>query len=98
VLPASEFLATLNSLHALRFFDMPGHYGLQRTNFLAAEGTVGTAVQPMADTGSTRLCVAIADYRKCVAYERDPPPGLGEFVQRLYTDMADRAATTGPRK
>lgn len=97
-LPAADLVAAINALHTMRFFQMPDQFGHRPTLVLRDDGLVGTQVLNMIDSGNTRLCFLLPDYRKCVSYQRDPPRELGELVQRLLSDAVRRIGPTTPGK
>lgn len=86
-----DFLALLNELYLIRFFDLPASYVARYSIFLKDDGTVGTQVLKMSDVSSTRICFAVPGYEKCVTWAADAPAELEKLAQRLFAE-AERLA------
>lgn len=84
-----DLLALLNELYRIRFFDLPTNLGVRYSVFLKDDGTVVTSALRMADASSTKVCLTVADYEKCVTYGRAGPYELERLARRLFAD-ADR--------
>ena len=85
--PAGDLLNLLNEFYKIRFFDLPAKYTTRYSVFLKDDGTVGMSALRMSDATSTRLCIDIGEYEKCVTFGRDGPLELESIAKRVFIDM-----------
>lgn len=85
-----ELLAVVNELLALHFFSLPDTLPAVPRLTLRPDGSVGQMMLPLTDTGSTQVCVAVPEGRKCVSYGRDAPPELEAWVRARLSAAAQR--------
>lgn len=81
----------VDALYRLRFFDLPAQLLPTRSVFLREDGSVGTQALRLHDAVTTTVCFVLPAYRKCVAYQADPPAELEAFVQRLLSAAEGQA-------
>lgn len=92
-----DFLALVNELYRIRFFEMPITYTTKYSVFIKDNGLLGTQGLRMSDASSTRICFTVAAYEKCVSYGADGPRELEELVQRVAADV-ERLVSPGSSK
>lgn len=85
--PTSDFLKLLNEFYRIRFFDLPVQYTTRYSVFLKHDGTVATSALRMSDAASTRVCVVIEEYEKCVTFGREGPFELESSAKRILIDV-----------
>ncbi len=83
-------LDIVNALYRMRFFDLPEWLLPPRSVFIKDDGSIGTQAVRMHDATTTSLCFTLPAYKKCVAYEANPPAELEALVQRVLTDAGRR--------
>jgi hypothetical protein len=81
--PRDFFLNLLNEFYRIRFFDLPETYTTRYSIFLKDDGTVAMSALQMPDVPSTRVCVVIDEYEKCVTFGRDGPFELKSITKKL---------------
>jgi hypothetical protein len=81
--PRDDFLNLLNELYRIRFFDLPETYITRYSIFLKDDGTVAMSALRMPDMPSTKVCVVIDQYEKCVTFGRDGPLELKSITKKL---------------
>ena len=85
--PTGDLLNLLNEFYRIRFFDLPVKYTTRYFVFLKDDGTVAMSALRMSDAASTRLCVVIEEYEKCVTFGRDGPFELESLAKRILIDI-----------
>lgn len=82
----TQLLAWLDTLYALRFFDLPRDYSTQYSAVLKKDGTVVPSMQRMLDASSTEVCVRAGDFKRCVRFGEAGPQELKALAQRILDD------------
>lgn len=90
-----SLLDMVNALYRMRFFDLPARLLPPRSVFVKDDGSVGTQATRLHDATTTSICFTLSAYKKCVAYEADPPPELEAFVQRVLINTG-RCVSSSP--
>ena len=88
-----DLFAVLNELYRIRYFDLPNDYTQNTSIFRREDGTLGTQSLRASDLSTTRVCLTIAAYEKCVTYAKDGPAELEQLVRRLIADVEQRTGT-----
>ena len=92
--PQADVLRAVEGLYTMRFFDLAPEIGPRQSVFLKPDGVVGLQLRRRSDVTTTRVCMAVTDYEKCVRMiEGDGPRELEDWVQTLFADMLQRFAT-----
>lgn len=81
----NDVLEIINSLYAIKFFDLPSRYSMTYSVFMNADGLIDTSANLMQDQASTNVCFSISTYKKCVAYGVNKPEKLDKIVTRILT-------------
>jgi hypothetical protein len=84
--PKRNFLAHLNELYRIRFFELPADYTARYTVAFRDDRTVETAALPMADIASTRICFAVDKYEKCITFSDQSPCELKDIATQIFSE------------
>lgn len=95
--PAKELQDLLSGFYRVNFFDHPEDMLAQYSVVQRADGTVISGVLHLMDAPSTKLCLTLGGYRKCVTFGPHGPEELAELARRIFA-TAERLARTGPPK
>lgn len=95
--PVKDFLALVNELYRIRFFELPTTYTTKYSVFIKNDGLLGTQGLRMSDASSTRVCFTVAAYEKCISYGADGPRELEDLVQHVAADV-ERLVSPGLSK
>lgn len=91
-----DFLVLLNEFYRIRFFELPTDYGVRYSLFLKGDGLVGTSLLRMSDESSTRVCVSVAAYEKCITYSTHGPTELENIAARISSEAEKFANVRRP--
>jgi hypothetical protein len=73
----------INRFYQIHFFELTDSYTEKYMVILKDKSTVATIATKMADSGSTRLCIQLADYKKCVTIVNNRPEGAADIVKTM---------------
>jgi hypothetical protein len=93
--PEKDLMIVLNELYKIRFFELPEDYSTEYSVFVNSDNVVQTISLRLSDAESTRVCFAVANYKKCVTYSHKGPLELENLVKQLFADV-DKFASKKP--
>lgn len=93
--PDKDLIYVLNEFYKIRFFELPEDYSTEYSVFVNSENVVQTISLRLSDAESTRVCFAVANYKKCVTYSHKGPLELENLVKQLFADV-DKFASKKP--
>jgi hypothetical protein len=78
-----DLIALLNDFYAIRFFELPDNYSVNKRVLLRDNTIVATVARKRLDMGTTRACVQLGDYKKCVTIVGDEPADAAQLVKTI---------------
>ena len=82
IAPAT-LLALINGFYKSHFFDLIDIYSSEKQVDPKDGSTVVTVVQRFVDTGSTNLCIRLADYKKCISVIDCQPAVSVDLIDKI---------------
>ena len=79
----------LNEFYRIHFFELPDVYTMKKSVSLLDDGLISTFGSRHVDMSSKRLCVELADYRKCLTIVVDQPPEANALAERIRSLFAE---------
>jgi hypothetical protein len=73
----------VNSFYEIHFFELQDTYAVKKQVLLKDHSTVATFVTKRVDIASTKLCVQLADYRKCVTIVDGQPVEAAQLAKKI---------------
>jgi hypothetical protein len=83
LLSTEQLMELINRFYQIHFFELTDSYTEKYMVILKDKSTVATIATKMADSGSTRLCIQLADYKKCVTIVNNRPEGAADIVKTM---------------
>ena len=80
---SNTLLSLLNEFYRIHFFELADTYGVKKQMVLLDKATLATIATKMPDSGSKRLCIQLADYKKCVTIVDDQPAEAARLAQKI---------------
>lgn len=78
-----ELITLLNDFYRIHFFELADNYTVKKQVLLQEDGTVATTGRRLLDIASKRLCIELADYKKCVSVVDGQPAGAAQLVEKI---------------
>jgi hypothetical protein len=82
-LSTEQLMELINRFYQIHFFELADTYSVTKEVVLKDKSTVATIATKMADSGSTRLCIQLGDYKKCVTIVNNRPEGAADIVKTM---------------
>jgi len=76
-------LELVNDFYQIHFFELADTYSVKKLVVLKDDTTLATIATKMIDTGSKRLCIQLADYKKCVTIVDNQPVEAAQLVKKI---------------
>jgi hypothetical protein len=86
-LSTEQLMELINRFYQIHFFELADTYSVTKEVVLKDKSTVATIATKMADSGSTRLCIQLADYKKCVTIVNNRPEGAADIVKTIEDSL-----------
>jgi hypothetical protein len=82
-LSSEQLMELINRFYQIHFFDLADSYIVKTEVILKDKATIATIATKMADSGSTMLCIQLADYKKCVTIVGNRPGEVSDLVKTI---------------
>ncbi|MDD2760825.1 MAG: hypothetical protein PHH11_11090 [Methylomonas sp.] len=76
-------LELLNDFYRIHFFELGDTYLVKKQVLLRDNALVATTALKMADVSSKKLCIQLADYKKCVTIVGDQPVEASQLAAKI---------------
>lgn len=91
VLIAKEnLIELLNDFYQIHFFELADTYAVKKQVILQENAMLATVARKMADVSSQRLCIELADYKKCVTIVDNQPVEAARLIKKIEGLFANR--------
>lgn len=82
----------VDSLYRLGFMTMPSDLTVKESAHLDAHGVVRIRRLKLQDQPSTRVCLAVQGFERCVSFGQDGPAALIKLVDDWFADAVQRTS------
>ena len=83
ILPNKTLIELLNDFYRIHFFELQDTYTIKRQIALVDDHSISTFSSRLVDMSSKRLCITLADYKKCVTIIDQQPIVANQLVDRI---------------
>ena len=73
----------LNDFYRIHFFELQDTYTVKRQIALLDDRSISTFPSRLVDMGSKRICIALANYEKCVTIMDEQPIAANQLVNKI---------------
>ncbi len=88
-LSTEQLLEIINGFYHIHFFDLADRYSVRKQVVLKNKTTLATLATKMVDMDGTKLCIQLADYKKCVTIIDNQPSEADQLVKTIE-DLFDK--------
>lgn len=82
-LSKDDFMEILNAFYKVHFFELQDTYTKQTSVALLEDNKIKTYRTKMMDTSSKRVCITLADYKKCITIVNNQPSVLTQVITKI---------------
>jgi hypothetical protein len=76
-------LELVNGFYSSHFFELADTYTVKKQVVLKSDDSVATTGMRLMDIASTRLCIQLADYKKCVTIVDGQPVEAAQLITKI---------------
>lgn len=76
-------LELVNDFYSSHFFELADTYTVKKQVILKNDGSVVTTSMRLMDIASTRLCIQLADYKKCLTIVNGQPVEVAQLITKI---------------
>lgn len=76
-------LELVNDFYSSHFFELADTYTVKKQVVLKSDDSVATTGMRLMDIASTRLCIQLADYKKCVTIVNGQPVAAAQLITKI---------------
>lgn len=73
----------LNNFYLIHFFELADTYQVKKQVVIRDNTLIATTASKMADVSSKRLCIQLADYKKCVTIINGQPAEAAQLITKI---------------
>lgn len=76
-------LELVNDFYHSHFFELADTYTVKKQVLLKSDGSITTMAERLVDIASTRLCIQLADYQKCITVVNGQPASAASLISKI---------------